>query len=250
MAKKEAPAQGAELSQNQQRRLDELAEAWDTKSSYSLYLLTAADLRLLLEHFEPLRDLIRRIAASFPKSAARETTESAHSGAEAASNAELEAQLHKLKEQLAAACAENEQLRHIARRHAVLDALRAHPDLAESLRLGRLPDDPAEALAHVAAVLAQWNYIERLWEQLKERCNRAQRPATEAEITLLTQALAWHNLGYTTPLHELTAPAPGSPFDFNQHQRASRTASGERIQRPSGCPACASATALPSSKSR
>ncbi len=285
MTKKEAPERCAELSKEQQRRLDKLAEEWD-KSSYFLGKLTLADLRLLLEHFPPLRALIHAIAASSTEEAARETTESALRQAEAAQSAEcakelrtcqqelaaakarnteieaalaalrtdrdalarqiaqreqalaaartriaeLEAQRDDLQKQLAAASAERDRLRHAARRHPVLDALRADPELASYLRLDRLPDDPAEALACAAAVFARWDQIERLWERLKERCNRAQRPASKAEIMLLETALAWHNLGYASPLYALDHPAPGTPFDFQRHQRANATPGGERIQ--------------------
>ena len=60
---------GAEPAQ--EKRLDKFTRDWDTeiwkKGYFSGEKLTLPDLRLLLEHFEPLQDLIREIAAPGPQ---------------------------------------------------------------------------------------------------------------------------------------------------------------------------------------
>lgn len=63
MSKKE------QLGQRESKRLEKLGEAWAEEAgswSYSLTNLTPADLRLMLEHFEPLQDLVRRLATGAP----------------------------------------------------------------------------------------------------------------------------------------------------------------------------------------
>jgi chromosome segregation ATPase len=67
------------LDKDHQKRLDKLAEGWqEGKKTFWGEQLTATDLRLLLEHFPPLQDLIRAIAAApkgeSPTAFAHETT--------------------------------------------------------------------------------------------------------------------------------------------------------------------------------
>ncbi len=70
-----------ELDKDSRKRLEKLADQWaEPPSSCSLEKLTFADLRLVLEHFAPLQDLIRAITAAptvvFPTDAvAQETTD-------------------------------------------------------------------------------------------------------------------------------------------------------------------------------
>lgn len=59
---KDNPMQKYTLSTKQQKRLDELANDWDVGSSGLSLSLHLSDLRLLLQHFAPLKQLIRQVA--------------------------------------------------------------------------------------------------------------------------------------------------------------------------------------------
>jgi septal ring factor EnvC (AmiA/AmiB activator) len=68
-----------DLDKDSRKRLEKLAEQWsETPSSWSLEKLTPVDLKLLLEHWAPLQDLIRAVAAgpagASPAALAQETT--------------------------------------------------------------------------------------------------------------------------------------------------------------------------------
>lgn len=51
------------LDKDSRKRLEKLASHWTESPGFGLSNLTLPDLRLLLEHFEPLRELLRHIAA-------------------------------------------------------------------------------------------------------------------------------------------------------------------------------------------
>ncbi len=72
------------LDKKRREILDSLAQKWDeAPGKYFADKLTLADLRLLLEHFAPLQDLIRAVAAS-PLAAAHPASQAAPDAAPAA----------------------------------------------------------------------------------------------------------------------------------------------------------------------
>jgi len=264
------------LDRRAQDRLDRLSRDWESDpSSYFLEKLTPADLRLLLEHFKPLRRLIREIAAgsaapsgeeSAELDALREELEEARAAQEElrrerdealAAQKRLRDQLHAaeqthetlrrerdaarrereelqqryrtLEAELAASRSEAQTLRQRRSDHPVVAILRRDTALAAALGLEALDGPEPEPLIRTVAVLAQMETIRRLWDRLKERCERERRPATGDERLLLETALAWHNHNWPSKPYQLVAPQPGSAYDFNSHQRATATASGDTI---------------------
>lgn len=237
--------------------------------SYLLTELKAPDLRLLLEYSKPLRDLIRQIAATapgqtVPSAAAQAALKSARDEAEAAqSEAEdqcraLQAQLvasqrdaATLRQQLAEAQqrsrAVEQELRSAQRQLASLEQelarqrqqqgaqppalalLRQDSTLAQRLDLADLPADASAALIRVVAVLAQMNSIERLWDALKENCERDRRPASAEETALLQTALDWHNHNWSRRPFTLHRPRSGDSFDYSKEQRAAASPSGDTL---------------------
>jgi hypothetical protein len=114
--------------------------------------------------------------------------------------------------------------------HPLLTIIQRLPDLAEAFGLNPPADaSPQEALIRAVAILSQRENIERLWDRLKDRCNRDRRRARNEELELLTTALAWHNLNWQRP-YQLQTPLQGSLYDYDSQQRCTATASGERIQ--------------------
>lgn len=82
-----------ELDKDSQKRLEKLEAEWEKPpASYSSDGLSASDLRLLLEHCQPLQDLMRRVVAGVGEPA---TTASASSsaGIDGTTSAELWAEL-------------------------------------------------------------------------------------------------------------------------------------------------------------
>ena len=237
--------------------------------SYLLTELKAPDLRLLLEYSKPLHDLIRQIAATapgqtVPSAAAQDALESARDEAKAAqSEAEeqcraLQAQFATsqrdaavLRQQLAEAQqrsrAVEQELRSAQRQLASLEQelarqrqqqgaqppalalLRQDSMLAQRLDLADLPADASAALIRVVAVLAQMNSIERLWDALKENCERDRRPASAEETALLQNALDWHNHNWSRRPYALHRPRTGDSFDYSKEQRAAASPSGDTL---------------------
>jgi hypothetical protein len=269
MGKKNEPEDSTALTDKEQKRLDKLAKSWDDEpGSFTHEKLTPPDLRLLLEHFPPLQALIRALAAP-DDSAARTADNLYPTPALSAANWKvLESELHDLKTQLAeteaswrqsqaeaqrlkqtlsAAQAELQQIKAENTRlaherdqairqlaalapHPLLTIIQQLPDLAEAFAL--IPPanaNPQEALIRAVAILSQLETIERLWDRLKDRCNRDRRRARNEELKLLTTALAWHNLNWQRP-YQLQTPLQGSLYDYDSQQRCTATASGERIQ--------------------
>lgn len=68
-----------ELDKDSRKRLEKFQEEWDSTHSFMLEKLTLPDLRLLLEHYRPLQDLIRAIAGTAqggsPLAAAQQTSD-------------------------------------------------------------------------------------------------------------------------------------------------------------------------------
>lgn len=259
----------AHLNEDARKRMKKLGEEWNKEAgAHLLANLSASDLRLLLENFRPLHELIRQIAATasgqaVPSAAAQQMQEANCNQAEnkrdvvVANNLALQEQLDashqervELRQQLQAAEkrqtkleAENRRLaselgarqRELAelRLHAaplpVLGLLRREPALAERLGLGNLPDDTSQALIRTVAVLSQMDNIERLWDTLKAGCEGGCRPASGEETALLQSALDWHNHNWQKKPFALHRPGDGKHFDYNKEQRAANSPSGDTL---------------------
>ncbi len=114
--------------------------------------------------------------------------------------------------------------------HPAVTLLRQDSTLAKDLGLPDLPaDDDLAALQQTVAVLSQSDSLKRLWDILKARTEAHNRPATPEERELLETALAWHNHNWRSRPYSLVAPAAGTSYDFNHHQRCKPTPSGETI---------------------
>lgn len=245
------------LDKDERERLEKLSKAWnkETKSSLLSPNFNPADLRLLLEYFLPLRELIHQIAAtpsgqSVPSAQVKAELDEAEfqalqvqlvsSQAEAVrlrqlladerrQADELEKELERLKQLLAARELELAKLRRQATLPPVLEQLRSMPALASRMDLGDLPADPTQALIRAVAVLSQLNNVERLWDALKEICESERRSATNDEIALLQTALDWHNYNWRKKPYTLHRPHMDAGFDFKTAQRTGTTPSGETL---------------------
>jgi len=146
----------------------------------------------------------------------------------------LEQTLQQLQQQQ-----QQQQQRH----HAELDALRQagqspvvtllcqDVSLATDLGLDDMGGDGSADLVRCVAVLSQLDTIRQLWDLLKARCEQQLRPATDGELVLLSNALAWHNHNWRQKPYQLYQPALASGFDFNKAQRALGTPpSGESLR--------------------
>ena len=142
----------------------------------------------------------------------------------------VEQELHSAKQQLASL--EQELARQRQQQGAqppALALLRQDSTLAQRLDLADLPADASAALIRVVAVLAQMNSIERLWDALKENCERERRPASAEETALLQNALDWHNHNWSRRPYALHRPRTGDSFDFSKEQRAAASPSGDTL---------------------
>lgn len=262
----------AELSKDERKRLEKLGEEWEkgVSSRFGVEKLTLVDLRLLLECFPPLRELIRQVATAEPAQSRPSATvsverESARDEAAEAAQAEIEAECDALRMQLNASQRDaadlkrqlaeerqrrgqmeqevqrlRQQLEHqtqaLARQRQQQSTfppgvalLGGNSALAVRLGLTDLPGDATGALIRVVAVLAQMSSIERLWDALKESCEREHRPASAEEVALLQTALDWHNHNWSRKPFALHRPVGGAAFDYNKEQRAISTPTGEKL---------------------
>lgn len=257
-----------ELDTNRRKRLEKLNEEW-TKAPSAFGSFSTSDLRLLLEHFSPLQNLIRNIAVS-PQDAASASPpiqtappaelQPAHNQY---SNLELQYQAAQrdlaecnvaakklLRDQekilqnnktLKQECKQLEkQLRQAQEQlsasqatqtntAAELALLRSDPDLAQQLGLPDLPGDNTQALIQTVAVLAQRDNLERLWSALKDRCEANNRAASAPERALLETALAWHNHNWRTRPYRLIEATPSSAYQFEKYLRSRQTPTGETV---------------------
>lgn len=265
----------AELSKDERKRLEKLGEGWGKVSNKpfgysSPEKITLFDLRLLLEHFPPLRELIRQVAAPelgrvVPGAAVSVEWESARDEAAEAAQTEIEAECDALQTQLNASqhdaadlrrqLAEEQQRRgqmeqEVQRLRQQLEhqtqafarqrqqqstfppgvaLLGGNSALAVRLGLTDLPGDATGALIRVVAVLAQMSSIERLWDALKESCERERRPASAEEVALLQTALDWHNHNWSRRPYMLHCPKTESFFDYSREVRATISPSGDTL---------------------
>lgn len=256
------------LDKNSRKRLEELLGEW-AKPPASGCAITAFDLRLLLEHFSPLQDLIRSIAASSQDTAPTSPSvqaqppielQQAHNGY---SNSELQyqavqrdlakcnASVTKLQQEKEKLLQRNKalkqehkqlekQLQQAQEQLSVCKAaqintapevalLRSDPDLAQRLGLPDLPSDDTQALIQTVAILAQRDNLERLWSALKDRCEANNRPTSASERGLLETALAWHNHNWRTRPYGLIEAAPSNAYHFETHLRCRHTPVGETV---------------------
>lgn len=238
-----------QLAKETHKWLKKLGEEWD-KPTGSLILekITIRDLRLLLKHFPPVQELIRQIASDEPltSSAAHKPPQFDALQAQAPAlqqdliacreeQGKLVQQLQGAKEELKKLQAENRRLdkeltaQRQSAQPSALALLRSDQALAERLGLGGLPKDPVDALIRSVAVLSQMGTIERLWDALKETCERERRRASPEEVSLLQSTLEWHNHNWQQRPYALSQPRVGEPFDFNTQLRSSSTSGGEKI---------------------
>lgn len=238
------------------KRLHKLQAEWGKEAgSILLEKLTMADLRLLLEHFPPLRALIRAIAAGEQMPAGEvEVDQDDEAGqlrplAAPASSREVERALReelalgqaKLEKQLQ----DNRKLEQVCRQlkdelaeaqrscavatPVELLLLREDAALADAMGLAALHEDDLQAWTQVVAVLAQRDNLERLWTALKERCEAERRPASEDERRLLSSALAWFNHNWRARPYRLCDVTQASAYDFDTQQRCSQAAAGDTV---------------------
>lgn len=111
---------------------------------------------------------------------------------------------------------------------AELTFLRNEPELMQALGLS-LPDSNQQALIAMVAVLAQKDNLERLWDNLKDRCESEKRPATHEEDNLLNAALAWYNHNWKTRPFQLLTPTAPSGYNFETQQKLKHQTDGETV---------------------
>ncbi|MEF3193608.1 MAG: hypothetical protein K6346_05310 [Halothiobacillaceae bacterium] len=254
------------MDKNRRKRLDELSKQWDELDFWRLGRLSLADLRLLLEHFAPLRALIRSVldAPNEEQPGERDQARVAQLEAEPAQARghldKLQNQLEDMQRQLKSCQSEHDRLAQDERQHrqqlfqleeelrqtkSALEqaereaAMRHMPELAilrqdaELLRRMELTDLPAnntQALVQVVAVLSQYDSLLRLWDHLKERCESENRPITDKERAVLEAALSWHNHNWRKRPYRLIEAAPMMAYDFERHQRSRNTPTGETLR--------------------
>lgn len=268
-----------ELEKAERKRLEKLSDEWKKPpDSRSREKLSAGDLRLLLEHFSPFRQLIREIVGApgpaceeLPTGRLRALSNTEYEVGQAPNEAELAPVLARELDQTKAKCNEltsvleecmdatrklklnNEELRQGRRRledelkqakreiqaarqelarvsRAEVDLLRADGELARFLDLADLPVDEIEALVQVVAVLAQRDNLQRLWGVLKERCEEQNRPAFDAELSLLQSALSWHNHNWRKRPFRLAVVPKGQTYDYERQLRSRHTATGDTVR--------------------
>ncbi len=246
------------LEGKRRKRLEKLCGIWldEDPGSYWSEKLTLGDLRLLLEHPSPLRELIREISAVPETNPSPRVTENRDEDASAVrqelvrekeEKANLLQKLQETKEALREARKESERAQILERDLSQLQQkiarleqkqaeiptlafLRRDSQLAESMGLSGLRGESNADLIRVVAVLSQMDNIRRLWDTLKARCERELRAASEEESVLLETALSWHNYNWLGKPYRLVSPQAGQDFDFNAQQRAVSTPAGDRIQ--------------------
>lgn len=257
--------QGDGVDKNCCKQLEKLGEQWREPVSDSSEKLALADLRLLLEHFVPLQELIRRIAVTSPGETSGTETEPADSAETLTSTqaeqqqaldqcgalvrdpthctatmqqllqsneelkrirTQLEARLQQLQEELGDCQAEHSRNTRVP---AELILLRSDAELAQQMGLAELPSDSMTAMIQVVAVLAQRDSLDRLWNVLRERCEALRRPVTQAEHALLKNALTWYNHNWDTRPYRFIEAVPGKVYDYTQHLRSRHSSSGETL---------------------
>ncbi len=265
--------------ETQKKRLLELGSFWDEQSRFGASdKLTPVDLRLMLENFEPLQNLIHEIAnGSMVQQSTATSVPARVSTAEATPDFQLQEQLKeantalmhlqkqasedasKLKEATVCIEQQKEQIATLKDDKAQLEqqvmslqkraekfqqeigdlnkqfqpltelqTLRDDTVLAHNLGLD-LPADDQQALIAMVAVLSQKDNLERLWDNLKERCEIENRSANDQEMGLLSSALGWHNHNWKLRPFQFLQPLEGERFNFEQQQKTKHQTDGETL---------------------
>lgn len=288
----------ASIAKNNDMRLSQLANQWCEEVRPGFFdKFTPADLRLMLQSFQPLQQLIQQIAQgeaissvlptssvlidtlSTDETALNEQVQQLQQQA-AKDETELKSavstihnqseQIQELKQQLSLLKIEQQQQQaHFSKElktasvelqqaqdnlqqaqkeksdladnlsqlqkqlsafqiPAELQFLRAEPELAQALGLS-LPDNDQQALIATVAVLAQKDNLERLWDNLKDRCESEKRPANSDECQLLATALDWYNQNWKTRPFQLLLVSSPSSYDFEKQQKTKHHTDGETV---------------------
>lgn len=210
------------MNEKKERRLHELQE--DAKkgvSTYCLEKLTYPDLLLLLKEDKMLRELIRSLLKT------KQDDDEATQPETPAAEPEPPAPKARSYSPPLATVSQDPLRLHLKPELDLLAWVRADAELAALW----LPDDAepeARQLIRLVALLAQWDQVLRLWDQLAERCKSARRPATAVERRILAAALDIHNLVWRDRAARLQPVESGIAFDFKQHERGVST--GETIR--------------------
>ena len=104
-------------------------------------------------------------------------------------------------------------------------ALEHDAELEQGL-LGKYADiEKLPKLVRTVAIVSQWKQVERVWDDLKKRCDAERRAATESELAILKGCIDIHNLSYTEGynLASLKNIAAGTAFNMKEHARATPT---------------------------
>jgi hypothetical protein len=261
MAKKEQC--GPELDHALQQRLATLSQEWHKPSTaIDAGNLSASDLRLMLEHFPPLRERVGIIAANAlqpapmtPYASVANTlpthVEPSHGSPDIEAQAQLSEKLAAAQDALTKAQEKVVSLQNkvktfekqntktqkelddykasLARATPELNFLRNAPALARQTGLADLSSDDTQALIRTVAVLSQLDNLKQLWNILKGHCEADKRPVSAAERALLASALAWHNHNWQTKPYRLIEAAPSTAYDYEKHQRSPSSTTGETI---------------------
>lgn len=113
---------------------------------------------------------------------------------------------------------------------ALLKAVQADAELSQAwLHTDSVgSESEARQLVRLLAVLGDWDELQTLWIRLADHCKQGRRPATSAELLVLTAALALHNLRYRDRAATLVQPEAGSPFHHETMERG--TPKGSTVQ--------------------
>ncbi|WP_022653882.1 hypothetical protein [Aquaspirillum serpens] len=237
------------LDKKDQTRLTELTDSWnDAVPAWACDKeMTAADLRLLLENFAPLQNLIRSLVAEavdghtqtytaphLPETHAQTgnsdlAQQREHQYAQqqwAQDRQKLQNELQQCKDKLDEC---QEQLQRANSVPAELAFLRRDRALAKALGLTDLPDDDTQALIRMVAVLSSPDDVSRLWSALKDRCEADNRPIDAEERALLHAAVTWLNHNWPNLPYQLIDVAANTPFLFDNHIRFKHTPTGETV---------------------
>lgn len=192
------------LDKDCRKRLDKLKAQWDESPCESrLTNLTLPDLRLLLEHFEPLQELIRQIGAPAQHTAtiAEDKNSAEPEPAILQAMAQLQTQLHQSQTQLQQAEIELQQVQtelhqvrtelqqtHSQFNHLAAQCQAAQHDLAASnTAVQKLQQDKEKFQQDNKTLKQTCKQLEKQFQQAQEQlsaCQAMQKPVPP-ELTLL-----------------------------------------------------------------
>lgn len=222
-------------------RLQKLQEnAFKKVGSFALEKLTFPDLLLLLRKDEQVRNLICEIvASSATHSSNDEVPTTPQHGMDDDDDDErgmlapplrpiAQTTTARISAVAPASVAVDPLRQQLAPELALLHAVRADTDMADTWLGAAADEDEGRQLLRVVVCAAQWDLLSELWEKLASRCKQDQRAANAAELTMLRAALALHNLRWHGCKAQLAEVAAGTPYDYDRHQRG--TPSGDTVQ--------------------